>query len=484
MKWIKKNGIKGVFITLSILFIFPSIIYLVNNKTIVEFNNYYNFFINDGSYKALSSLIYLLIFLGMSAIYIFFIKKENSFLNFKKLFIYILIVGIIFVIMLPWTSSDIFYYMGVGELDAEYNQNPYYTTMKEYYDQNSEKIDDKIFEKGAHNYWANTVVVYGPVAQFIFRILAKISFKNIDVCILVFKLVNLLFHMLNCYLIYVMTKKLKHVIIYGLNPFILLEFIGNVHNDIIIVFFILLSLYFLIKKERILPSVFFLAIATGIKYFSVLLLPVVILYHFREEKKLLKRFLRCIQYGVIFLLIFLLEYSIYFKDINVLLTAGAQNAKYCKSIYSGIYSMSFINKEISQILNWNDVMSSAHWTMFGIFVILYIKFGIDLLFTREIKLEDSLRKYNFMLILFLISLSSFQQWYLIWIFATIIWQKKDTIKDVIILTLASEIANSIYMFKAESWRYDGTFIMIILLMYIVGKMHKNNFIDKRNEEQA
>lgn len=41
--------------------------------------------------------------------------------------------------MLPWTSSDVFYYMGVGELDGVYNQNPYYVTMKDYYTQKRAK---------------------------------------------------------------------------------------------------------------------------------------------------------------------------------------------------------------------------------------------------------------------------------------------------------------------------------------------------------
>ena len=58
--------------------------------------------------------------------------------NIKEVLKYVIVISIIFAFMLPWTSSDIFYYMGVGELDAIYKQNPYYTTMKEYYEQNPE----------------------------------------------------------------------------------------------------------------------------------------------------------------------------------------------------------------------------------------------------------------------------------------------------------------------------------------------------------
>ena len=122
--------------------------------------------------------------------------------------------------------------------------------MEQYYNENGDNIDDEILEQGANNLWAPTTVVYGPIAQIIFRMCSAISLKNIDICILVFKTLNLIVHLLNCYLIYKITRKNKFVLIYGLNPFILLEFIANVHNDIIIIFFVLMTLYFLIKKKN------------------------------------------------------------------------------------------------------------------------------------------------------------------------------------------------------------------------------------------
>ena len=118
------------------------------------------------------------------------------FKNIKDILKYVAIIGSIFLMMLPWTSSDIFYYMGVGELDSKYNQNPYYVTMEEYYNQNEQNIDDEILEKGASNFWAGTTVVYGPIAQLIFKICTSISMKNINLCLIIFKVLNLVIHML------------------------------------------------------------------------------------------------------------------------------------------------------------------------------------------------------------------------------------------------------------------------------------------------
>ena len=484
----KFNILKVALIIFSVLFIIPSIVYLIQNKTVMGFDTYYNFFITeDGSMKTLSTILYLLIFICSVIIYLIIIKQKDIFKNLKQLLIYIGIIGIIFIFMLPWTSSDIFYYMGVGELNSVYGQNPYYVTMEEYYEQNEDNIQDEIFEQGASSYWAGTTVVYGPIAQLIFSVLTKLSFKNINICLLLFKIINLAFHILNCYLIYKLTKKIKFVMIYGLNPFIFLEFIGNVHNDIIIVAFILLSLYFLIRKKQILPSVIFLAIGAGIKYFTLLLLPIIVLYHFRNEKSIAKRFLRCVQYGLIFLGIVLLEYAIYYEDISIFTAMMAQTNKLSKSIYSALlvflentfgYMVFFKNQiyygtEVSYY-----IVNTLNTAVLYIFIFIYIKFCIDLLTERKIKFIEQIRKYNNILIIFMLFFTTFQQWYLIWFFATIIWQKPKNIKNILVLSAITEIANSVYMFKYESYYFDPYFISTIIILFIIWKIFNSKFFKK------
>ena len=464
----KSKICKTIFILLAIAFIVPSIMYIINNGTILGFSNYYNFFINDGKDKQISSIIYLAIFLTMTSIYLYFVINTKSFDNIKKVLIYTGIVGLFFVFMVPWTSSDIFYYMGVGELDSNYGQNPYYITIRKYCNENMEKVkNDSIMEQGYKNVWSDTTVVYGPIAQIIFSIITRISFKNINLCLLLFKILNLIVHILNCYLIYKITKKIKFVIIYGLNPFVLLEFMGMVHIDIIVVLFILLSIYFILKKKKILLSVVFLAIATGIKYFTILLLPVIILYHYRNEKNIWKRIFKCIQYGLIYAVIFALEYIVYIRDISIFTAMMAQTSRYCKSLYSGIFGFSMLIERPAfmigkTMVNMEIIKVQLRNIAFLIFVITYIKFCIDLLFTKEIKFYKILKKYNITLILFLFSLSNFQQWYLVWLFATLPWQSSKTIKVIIGTAIASEVANSVYMFNIESYKYDLFFALIIL----------------------
>lgn len=469
----KNRILKTSFILLSILLIIPSVIYLAQNKTILGFDTYYNFFVNENVNKIFSTVIYLILFLTIMIVYLAMLRQKQLFKDIKQTLKYVTIIGLIFLVMLPWTSSDIFYYMGVGELDSKYGQNPYYVTMEEYYGQNKENINDEILEQGANNFWASTTVVYGPIAQIIFKLCTSISFKNIDMCIVVFKLLNLILHLLNCYLIYKISGKNKFVVIYGLNPYIFLEFIANAHNDIIVIFFILLTLYFLIKRKNVIASILFLALATGIKYFTVMLLPIVILYHFREEEKVLKRLLKCIQYGVLFVLIFALEYIPYFEDINVLLAAMPQTERYSGSIYSALYGIKLNPNLIRQI---KLIFTTAY-------IYLYLCFCLEFLLKKKNNIFDMLRKYNIIVILSLLSLTNWHPWYLIWLFGTIMWQKTKTIQNIIGLTTVTEIANSIYMFKEEWYIYDNYFVGTIIVLFVMWQLINRKCKNEVENEQ-
>ena len=458
---------KKIFIILSILLILPSIIYLIQYKTILGFDTYYNFFINENINKTISTILYLVLFIAMIYVYLKIIKRKDMFDNIKDILKYVAVIGGIFLIMLPWTSSDIFYYMGVGELDSKYNQNPYYVTMEEYYNQNEQNIDDEILEKGASNFWAGTTVVYGPIAQLIFKICTLISMKNINLCLIIFKVLNLVIHMSNCYLIYKISGKKQFSIIYGLNPFILLECIGNVHNDIILVFFVLLALYFVTKKKNIYISILFLALATGIKYFTILLLPIIIMYYFRDEKRIEIRFLKCIQFGILFLVIFALEYILYFRDLQVILGMFTQMNRYAKSIYSVLLQK---NKQ---------TMIVIRTIIIYVFFIYYIKFCIDLITEKDIKLYKIMRKYNLSLVLAILVLTNCQQWYLVWLFATIMWQKSDMIKNIIGISAITEIANSTYMFIFESYTFDCYYVGTIIILSILWILFTNKQLKEK-----
>lgn len=416
---------KILFAIACIIFAIPSIAYYIENKTIFQFNQWFKFLLNSSD-RIGQTIIYLIIMLVITILYFEILKKRKTiFKNTKSIFMFILIITIIFVIVIPFTCSDIFYYLGIGRINNTYNQNPYYTTIKEFVESgdNSKLLEkDTVLAQGYINDWSDSTVVYGPIWTLICNVVAGLSFGNIDIGLLIFKLINVIVHICNCYLIYKITNKKIFALAYGINPFVLIEGISCVHNDMFVILFILLTLYFLLRKKNLLISLIFLALATTIKYFPILLLPFIIIYYFRKEKPL-KRFLKCMQYGLIFIIFVLIPYLIYIKDIEVFAGLFTQQEKLAKSIYI------LIKQYFSNI---PDIVNKLKKLLLGIFVIIYATTCVILLNKKKINFRNQMRNYNYFLVAFLFLLiTNFQPWYILWLFPCMMWQKAEDIKAIL-----------------------------------------------------
>ena len=472
--------IKIVFALLCVTFSIPSVKYLVENGTLLNFDTYFKFLMDDSD-RLNQTLIYMAILLGMTVLYFLIIKNRNKiFKKNKQMWIYITIISVIFVFVTPFMCSDVFYYIGIGRISSEYGQNPYYTTIKEFVEQEGNKEllkQDTVLAQGYQNDWADSTVVYGPMWTLICGIIAKLSFGNIDIGILIFKLVNLVVHILNCYVIYKLTNKKIFTLIYGINPFVLIEGIAMVHNDIFIVLFTLLTIYFLLKKKNIILSLVFLAIATTIKYVTILLLPFIIIYYAREYKPS-KRFIKCIKYGMIFLIMLIIPYLLFIKDLHVLSGLFIQQGKLAKSFYL------ILKQYFSKIPNITVLTKKL---LLGSFVIIYTFTCIVLLNKKKIKFRELMEKYECFLIVFIFLLiTNFQPWYILWLFSVIMWQKSYNIKMIVGISLISQFANSIFLLNGEGWEngIPFTFIMItsaLVLNKIISKKRLTTLQNKRED---
>ena len=417
--------LKILFVLASVMFAVPSIIYYINNKTVFQFDQWFKFLLNNTD-RFEQTIIYLIVLTILTILYIVLIKnRKKIFKNTKTIFIFIAIIAIIFIAVIPFTCSDVFYYLGIGRINSEYGQNPYYTTIKDFVDagDNSQYlVQDSVLAQGYINDWADSTVVYGPIWTLICNIVAGLSFGNIDIGLLVFKLINVIVHIFNSYLIYKITNKKIFALIYGLNPFVLIEGIACVHNDMFVVLFILLTLYFLLKRKNLVVALIFLALATTIKYFPILLLPFIIIYYFRKEKPL-KRFGKCIQYGLIFAVFMLIPYLLYIRDIEVFAGIFTQQEKLAKSIYI------IVTEYFGSIPN---VVNQLKKLLLGAFVIIYVAVCIVLINKKEISFRSQMKKYEYFLVAFLFLLiTNFQPWYILWLFPCMMWQKSQDINTII-----------------------------------------------------
>ena len=113
--------------------------------------------------------------------------------------------------------------------------------------------------------------IYWPCAQLLFRLLAAISPSGFF-----FKLVFLIFDIGSAFIIIKLLRYYrlaeKHIILYILNPFVLIYFSGEGHLDIVMVFWVVLTMYLYMRKKY-----FFMFLALGIavmiKVTPLILLP-------------------------------------------------------------------------------------------------------------------------------------------------------------------------------------------------------------------
>ena len=237
-----------IYLFTSLLFTFPSIIYLIKNKTVYYFTQVftYTFEKTNSIYdNYINTIIYLVLFFLLFLCYFIILKKINRIFKTKKsLFCFVIIIGILFSLIIPTTSLDVYSYIGNGWVDSNYHENPYYTSVQEVIDEHG---PDQMLGKVARC-WKNEPVVYGPVWSLICKILTSLSFGNITLALYIFKIASLSIFLGSAILIDKIANRKIFTALFALNPFILFEFLSNVHNDIFLVFFILLAIYFIKKK--------------------------------------------------------------------------------------------------------------------------------------------------------------------------------------------------------------------------------------------
>lgn len=447
-----------VYLFASLLLAVPSIIYVVNNKTIYRFTQMFTYFFvktNSVAEKYINTIVYIILFLSLFFCYFYILKKyRNIFKSNKTLFAFVAAVGILFSIIIPTTSLDVYSYIGNGYVDSNYHENPYYTPVGEILEKNG---FDEMLGKVARC-WRNEPVVYGPVWSIICKILTSISFGNITFALYIFKIATLIIYLASVILIKKITNKNFFAILFALNPFILFEFLSNVHNDIFLVFFIILAIYFIKNKKNIALAVASIAIATGIKYLSILLLPFILVYALREEK-LKNKIKKSIIYILEFIVILVVFYLFYIRDFQVLAGILVQQNKYGRSIFLALYYL--LNGD-TKVLSFIKIITLA------IFAISYISIILKMFFSKNAKdiiFRKTIKTYQvFLLIFTFILITNFNPWYVIWIFPSLMWQKAKHIRASLYLSLGAILSYSI----TYATGIDDESVGIPYLIVIVG----------------
>lgn len=454
--------IKIIYFFTSVLLTIPSIIYLIKNRTIYNFVYVFSYMYRSatGEYEHyINAIIYVILFSILFLLYFKILKNISKiFKTNKRMFIFIIIIGVLFAIIIPTTSLDVFSYIGNGWVDSHYNENPYYTSVQNVWDKNG---PDEMLGKVARC-WRTEPVVYGPVWSVICKILTSFSFGNITASLYIFKLASLIVFLASTYLIYKITNKKIFVAMFALNPFILFEFLSNVHNDIFLVFFILLGIYFIKNRKNILLSVACIAIATGIKYLSILLLPFILIYALKEEKTK-NKIIKTLLYILEFIAIICIFYLIYIKDFRVLSGIFVQQNKYGRSIFLGIYYL--LNGD-EKMLSLIKILSLVIFSFSYIAILFKLFFAKD---SNKIRFNKLMKTYQMFLLIFtFVLITNFNPWYVIWLFPTLFYQKAKNIRYTLYLSMGVIYSYTItYATKIDDESVGIPYFLVMVITILV-----------------
>lgn len=171
-------------------------------------------------------------------------------------------------------SKDVLSYLVYGRAFGAYGLNPYTTTPNNMqFDFNFRLID-----------WHDAVSVYGPawtlLSTALYKVVAPLAASNIWGYIVSFRALGLVLHLGNAALIWYILGRIRPrdqiagTIFYAWNPLTLIEFAGNGHNDVGLVFFLLAAVAAQVAPRRR-PWLVALCLALSVltKFITLLIIP-------------------------------------------------------------------------------------------------------------------------------------------------------------------------------------------------------------------
>lgn len=234
-----------------------------------------DFFQYTGYYqRPLSTFLYaslvMVLFVNYGVLLI--LGKKNS-ISYKQVIILVTLTVIVLLFSYPAFSYDLFNYMFDARIVTEYGQNPYF----------HKALDYPLDPWTTFMRWTHRTYPYGPSWLAVTIPLSFFGSGYFLITLYLFKLLMAISYLGACFWVYKITTRarlfngLTSLILFAMNPLIIVESLVSAHNDIVMMAVALCSIYSLIKKKYFISFVL-LAFSIGIKFATVFLVPAYLYY--------------------------------------------------------------------------------------------------------------------------------------------------------------------------------------------------------------
>lgn len=227
-------------------------------------------------------LLYSLLFGG----FLYFINVHKN--NFRLLVGLAFIFRTLMLVAIPNLSQDFYRFLWDGRLLVE-GINPYLFTPVSFVESGDFPIaqaQELIDGMGSLN--ASHYSNYPPLNQLCFYIAGLFSGSNILGSVIILRLLIIAADIGTLFFGYKLLEHLKlpvnPVFWFILNPFIIIELTGNLHFEGIMIFFLLWSLYLLLKRQWLLAGII-LGLSISVKLIPLMFLPLFLKWFYDKNEK-------------------------------------------------------------------------------------------------------------------------------------------------------------------------------------------------------
>lgn len=386
------------------------------------------------------------------AVYIFTYKlvADNN-ACFKTIIIFFVLFNLTLLFVWPMGSVDIFSYIGWSRVLSEHSANPYLMPYGAF--------PHDAFYQQINNIWLSQPAPYGPLFVIIGSAITFLGSNSLLLNLFLFKLFFVIINILNCLLVHKTFKNNKITFLYAWNPLILYEFAVNGHSDILTIFFLLISLFFLLRQQNKLRSYIlswvFLLLSVLIKYMTLIFLPIfflIALFNLKQKKEKIVFFFVSAAISIFVLFVF---YRPFLGEANALTTLFSYLLYPFKAgkiaglaiyppILTVMLSSVFSFFKIVNYYNWSVIISRIA------FIIFYGAMMLQLFIKRDrLNQEDIVKYFCLALAVFL---ATFFSWVLPWYYALLI----------VLLIYCSAISK----YKYNNFIYGITFFSILYYLFL------------------
>ncbi len=193
----------------------------------------------------------------------------------RSVFLFPALFGMIMVWMQPVTTTDLYGYVARGYLYAQLHQNPMITKAT-------------LLPGGL------TVdrppSPYGPAWMVVTALVSEVAGNNLLANMLLYKLIGFVGVIAAIWLVDYLARKLyperrlRIIVLFGWCPLLIFDAIGNGHNDIIMMVFVLAAFALMLNRHARAAFVF-LVLGALTKYVSAVFIPLWLVYELRAESR-------------------------------------------------------------------------------------------------------------------------------------------------------------------------------------------------------